>query len=63
VPARNPVISVLVIINEPQTEYYGGIVAAPVFQNIAQQTMNYLDIPPESPTNQMAASRRKEGKS
>jgi cell division protein FtsI (penicillin-binding protein 3) len=62
-PVSKPVISVLVIINEPQKEYYGGIVAAPVFRTIAQQTMNYLDVPPENRINQLAVSRRKEGKS
>jgi cell division protein FtsI (penicillin-binding protein 3) len=62
-PANDPSISVLVIINEPQTEYYGGIVAAPVFRSIAQQTLNYLNIPPETKAQQLAVSRVKGGKS
>jgi cell division protein FtsI (penicillin-binding protein 3) len=47
-PAANPAIAVLVIIDEPQGNYHGGTVAAPVFKKIAQQTLNYLNIPPES---------------
>ncbi len=46
-PADNPQIAVLVVVDEPQGEYYGGIVAAPAFKKIAQQTLTYLDVPPD----------------
>jgi len=49
-PADNPEIAILVVIDEPKGKYYGGIVAAPVFKQIAQQTLNYLNVPPDGGT-------------
>jgi cell division protein FtsI (penicillin-binding protein 3) len=47
-PAENPVITVLVIIDEPdKKEHYGGMVAAPVFRRIVRETLRYLKVPPE----------------
>jgi len=56
-PADNAEIAVLVIIDEPQGEYYGGIVAAPVFRQIAQQALNYLNVPPDDGTTKLRVSR------
>lgn len=42
VPADRPVISILVVFNEPRPEYFGGRVAAPVFKKIATETLKYL---------------------
>lgn len=39
-------LSVAVIIDEPQKNHYGGIVAAPAFRTIALETLNYMNIPP-----------------
>ncbi|UCD77648.1 MAG: penicillin-binding protein 2 [Desulfobacterales bacterium] len=47
-PANHPQIAILVVIDEPKEIFYGGIVAAPVFKDIAQQTLNYLNVAPES---------------
>ena len=52
-PAENPAIAVLVVIDEPQGEYYGGIVAAPAFRQIANATLGYLNIPPSKPVKQV----------
>jgi cell division protein FtsI (penicillin-binding protein 3) len=46
-PADKPEIAILVIIDEPKKQYYGGTVAAPVFKKIAQQVLNYLNVPPD----------------
>jgi hypothetical protein len=35
-----------VIVDEPQEQHYGGIVAAPSFKRIAYETLNYLNVPP-----------------
>jgi cell division protein FtsI (penicillin-binding protein 3) len=56
-PAENAAITVLVIIDEPQGKYYGGVVAAPVFKKIAQQTLNYLNVPPDDSTIKLRVSR------
>jgi cell division protein FtsI (penicillin-binding protein 3) len=50
VPAEDPEIVVLVVIDEPQKHHYGGVVAAPVFRCIVQKTLRYLKIPPELAT-------------
>ena len=46
-PADNPELAILVVIDEPKKKYYGGTVAAPVFKEIAQQSLSYLNVPPE----------------
>jgi cell division protein FtsI/penicillin-binding protein 2 len=47
-PARNPRFSVLVVLDRPQKEHWGGIVAGPVFQRIAKQLVTLLGVPPTS---------------
>ncbi len=46
-PANDPKLVLLVAIDEPQGEYYGGIVAAPVFSAIMRDVLRYLEIPPQ----------------
>jgi cell division protein FtsI (penicillin-binding protein 3) len=48
VPAEDPLISIIVVIDDPQTGlHYGGQVAAPVFHEIAKRVVLYLRQPPE----------------
>lgn len=50
VPADKPVLSILVIIDEPKgTAYYGGDVAAPVFREIAARALRQMAIYPKLP--------------
>ena len=45
-PVNNPAVVVLVILDSPVTHgHEGGIVAAPIFQSIAQQVLEYLHVP------------------
>jgi cell division protein FtsI (penicillin-binding protein 3) len=46
IPADDPRLTILVVIDEPKTSPYGGVVAAPAFKAIAQQTLCYLHVPP-----------------
>lgn len=46
-PKANPKLAILVIIDEPRKQYYGGDVAAPAFKTIMAESFNYLNIPPE----------------
>ncbi len=48
VPADNPRLAIIVVIYEPKGQIYGGVVAAPVFGDIANQALSYLDIPLDS---------------
>jgi len=43
-PAENPKIIICVLIDEPKGEYYGGVVAAPVFKKVAHGIIDYLKI-------------------
>ena len=45
VPADAPRLAILVMIDEPRRVFWGGDVAAPVFRNIAQRTLRYLNLP------------------
>src|SRR5207237_4364305 len=44
-PVNNPAITVTVILDSPVAAHHGGDVAAPIFNRIAQQVLEYLDVP------------------
>jgi cell division protein FtsI (penicillin-binding protein 3) len=46
VPAEHPRLTIVVVIDEPKTSSYGGIVAAPAFSEIALQSLCYLRVMP-----------------
>jgi cell division protein FtsI/penicillin-binding protein 2 len=50
-PATRPRVVVLVTVDEPQGAIWGGVVAAPAFKEIAQQTLQYLSAPPDAPAS------------
>lgn len=43
-PADDPQIAILVVVDEPVGQYYGGSVAAPVAKEIIEDTLNYLEV-------------------
>jgi cell division protein FtsI (penicillin-binding protein 3) len=49
VPAEDPQLAMVVVIDEPHGEGWGGVVAAPVFRRVGEQVLNYLGIPAEEP--------------
>jgi cell division protein FtsI (penicillin-binding protein 3) len=49
VPAMNPRLVVVVTVDEPSASIWGGVVAAPAFQEIAGFDLQYLEIPPDAP--------------
>jgi cell division protein FtsI (penicillin-binding protein 3) len=50
VPASRPRLVVLVTVDEPHGAIFGGVVAAPAFQQIARFDLQYLEVPPDAPT-------------
>jgi cell division protein FtsI/penicillin-binding protein 2 len=47
VPADNPVLSMIVVLDEPKLgDHYGGQVAAPIFREIARRSLLYLHVAP-----------------
>jgi cell division protein FtsI (penicillin-binding protein 3) len=56
-PADDPKLAILVMVDEPQTAHWGGAVAAPVFQRIAAQAVRHLGILPRTEGKQILAAR------
>jgi len=46
VPARNPQLLTMVVVDEPDVPW-GGTVAAPAFEQISEFALQYLAIPPD----------------
>jgi cell division protein FtsI (penicillin-binding protein 3) len=54
-PIDKPRIIVAVMIDEPGAgKYFGGLVAAPVFSQVVQQTLRILNVLPDLPSRSMA---------
>jgi cell division protein FtsI (penicillin-binding protein 3) len=49
VPASDPRLVILVTVDEPRGAIWGGVVAAPAFQQIARFGLQYLEVPPDAP--------------
>lgn len=61
VPAEHPRLVGLVMIDEPAAgQYYGGLVAAPVFSNVMEAAARLLQLPPDqvAPVTQTAATAK-----
>jgi len=59
VPADNPALSMIVVIDGPKGPYSGGEVAAPLFREIASLVLRYLRIPKQGEhLNTIIAERR-----
>lgn len=48
VPAEAPRLVILVVIDEPKGDVFGGLVAAPAFKEIAQGALAHLGVPPSA---------------
>ena len=46
-PASNPQLVVLVVVNEPRNAIWGGVVAEPAFAQIAAYDLQYMEVPPD----------------
>jgi cell division protein FtsI (penicillin-binding protein 3) len=56
VPARKPRLAILVMVDEPHGQIWGGSVAAPVFRDIARFALQYLEVPPDAPESKRSSS-------
>ncbi|MCD4689223.1 MAG: transpeptidase family protein [Desulfuromonadaceae bacterium] len=52
-PAEAPRLVILVVVDEPEGQTYGGLVAAPVFSRIAEQSLRHLGVSPTESPRQM----------
>jgi cell division protein FtsI (penicillin-binding protein 3) len=48
VPATKPRLVIMVMVDEPHGDIYGGVVAAPAFREIARFNLQYLEIPQDA---------------
>jgi len=58
VPANDPRLVALVLIDEPEAQVYGGVVAAPAFRNIAQGALRRLAVAPARATPVSATAKQ-----
>ena len=49
VPATKPRLVIMVMVDEPRGDIYGGVVAAPAFREIARFNLQRLEIPQDAP--------------
>ena len=59
-PVNSPVIAVAVVLDNPKgggVSYYGGAASAPVFTQVAQETLEYLGVPHDIDVHPQAASK------
>jgi cell division protein FtsI (penicillin-binding protein 3) len=60
-PVNNPVIAIAVVMDNPKgASYYGTAVSAPVFAEVAQQVLEYLQVPHDIDVQQPKAQAKKE---
>lgn len=46
-PASDPEFIALIVVDEPKTEYWGEVVAAPALQELMSFTLGYYNVPPD----------------
>lgn len=56
VPAEDPELSIIVVIDEPTSTIYGGSAAAPVFADLARFALSRFRIPPVVPAGSLAST-------
>jgi cell division protein FtsI (penicillin-binding protein 3) len=62
VPADDPRLAIIVVVDEPQGSHLGGVVAAPIFKEIAEEALRYLRVPPTIDLVAAAANGKSNGK-
>jgi cell division protein FtsI (penicillin-binding protein 3) len=58
VPANDPRLVALVLIDEPEGQVYGGVVAAPAFRNIMQSALRRMAVAPDKATPVAATAKQ-----
>lgn len=48
-PVSNPRLAMIVVVENPQGRYYGGLVAAPVFAKVMQESLRLMNVPLDKP--------------
>jgi cell division protein FtsI (penicillin-binding protein 3) len=48
-PVSNPRLAMVVVVENPKGQYYGGLVAAPVFARVMQESLRLMNVPLDKP--------------
>ncbi len=64
VPVENPRFAMAVVIDDPDPAkgYYGGLVSAPVFQQVMDGALRLMDVPPDDIETWLAAQAKEQAK-
>ncbi len=57
-PVEKPAVAILVVIDTPVGAIYGAQVAAPAWKSIAEQTLRYLNVPQDNPSDSIQIASR-----
>ncbi len=57
-PVRSPKLVILVMVDTPEGDIYGATVAGPVFRAVAEQSLAYLQVPPDDVGGRMLVVTR-----
>jgi cell division protein FtsI/penicillin-binding protein 2 len=55
VPATKPKLVIMVMVDEPHGDIYGGVVAAPAFREIARFNLQHFEIPQDAPPHERSS--------
>ena len=62
-PVEKPAVTILVVIDTPVGAIYGAQVAAPAWKSIAEQTLRYLNVPQDNPSDSIQIASRRSAES
>ena len=48
-PVSDPRLAMVVVVENPKGQYYGGLVAAPVFARVMQESLRLMNVPLDKP--------------
>ena len=48
-PVSDPRLAMVVVVENPTGQYYGGLVAAPVFARVMQESLRLMNVPLDKP--------------
>lgn len=57
-PSRDPAVVIMVALDEPHPIYYGGVVAAPIFKEVASRVLKYFAVPPEKTDSEIKVASK-----
>lgn len=58
-PANDPQVACIVIVDNPKFDKMGGVVSGPVFKNILEDTLRYLEVPKTMPLENRTVTEEK----